>query len=166
MSPLQTSVRLAGPDDADAIAGVLRESFVEYQPLYTPAAFAATVIRPDEVRGRMRDGPLWVGETEGRVVATAGAVVKGYGLYIRGMAVAPRARGFGLGLLLLEAIEAYGRGRSLARLFLSTTPFLSAAIHRYECFGFRRVAEGPLELFGTPLFTMEKPLGTAGARRV
>ena len=159
-------MRLAGRDDADAIASVLRESFVEYQPLYTPAAFAATVILPDEVRARMRDGPLWVGEAEGRVVATAGVVVKGEGLYIRGMAVAPRARGLGLGLLLLEAIEAYGRGLGLVRLFLSTTPFLHAAIHRYERFGFRRIAEGPLDLFGTPLFTMEKPLGTAGARSV
>jgi hypothetical protein len=41
---------------------------------------------------------------------------------------------------------------------LSTTPFLDAAIALYERCGFRRTAGGPLELAGTPLFTMEKRL--------
>jgi ribosomal protein S18 acetylase RimI-like enzyme len=42
------------------------------------------------------------------------------------------------------------------RLFLSTTPFLDRAISLYERFGFQRNEEGLRELFGTPLFTMEK----------
>jgi hypothetical protein len=45
-------------------------------------------------------------------------------------------------------------------LLLSTTPFLSEAIKLYERSGFRRSTEGPRELFGTPLFTMEKQLKT------
>src|SRR5260370_227302 len=43
-------------------------------------------------------------------------------------------------------------------MYLSTTPFLDRAIRLYERFGFQRSDEGPLDLFGTPLFTMTKRL--------
>jgi hypothetical protein len=41
-------------------------------------------------------------------------------------------------------------------MYLSATPFLLRAIQFYENFGFARSAEGPHDLFGTPLFTMVK----------
>jgi hypothetical protein len=41
---------------------------------------------------------------------------------------------------------------------LHTTPFLSRAIRCYERFGFVRSQDPPSNLFGTPLFTMEKQL--------
>jgi hypothetical protein len=41
---------------------------------------------------------------------------------------------------------------------LSTTPFLNSAIRLYENFGFRRNEAEPHDLFGTPMFTMEKIL--------
>ncbi len=41
-------------------------------------------------------------------------------------------------------------------MFLSTTPFLHSAIRLYERFGYRRTDDGMNDLFGTPLFTMEK----------
>ena len=75
------------------------------------------------------------------------------------MAIAPDARGHGLGAQLLELVERFARRHGMTRLFLSTTPFLDDAIRLYERHGFRRTIEGPQTLFGTPLFTMEKPLG-------
>jgi len=39
---------------------------------------------------------------------------------------------------------------------------LSRAIRVYESFGFRRTEDGPQDLFGTPLFTMEKALSGRG----
>jgi len=41
---------------------------------------------------------------------------------------------------------------------LSTTPFLHPAIALYERCGFARTGEGPVDLAGTPLFTMTKAL--------
>jgi len=41
-------------------------------------------------------------------------------------------------------------------MLLSTTPFLDDAIRLYQRFGFERIREGPHDLAGTPLFTMEK----------
>jgi ribosomal protein S18 acetylase RimI-like enzyme len=151
-------IRRAEPDDSAAIAAVLYESFAEYEPLYTPAAFAATTPASDQLLERMQEGPFWVALEGDRIVGTASVVSKSEGLYIRGMAVLPAARGRKTGWLLLEHMEDFAVQEGLKRLFLSTTPFLTQAIRLYERFGFRRIAAGPHDLLGTPLFTMEKTL--------
>jgi ribosomal protein S18 acetylase RimI-like enzyme len=72
------------------------------------------------------------------------------------MAVLTTARKSKIGSKLLEVIEAHAAEQGCKRIFLSTTPFLEAAIRLYEKFGFRRVPGSEHDLFGTPLFTMEK----------
>jgi ribosomal protein S18 acetylase RimI-like enzyme len=153
------SIRMAEPNDVPAIASVLCESFAEYQPFYTPAAFAATTPTADAIRRRLDEGPVWVAYNEGAVVGTVSAVPKGVACYIRSMAALPADRGHGIGGLLLEHIEDFAAAQGLAYLLLSTTPFLTHAIRLYERVGFQRNGEGPHDLFGTPLFTMVKPLG-------
>jgi GNAT superfamily N-acetyltransferase len=66
-----------------------------------------------------------------------------------------------VGRLLLEKIESFASACGYKRLFLSTTTFLGRAIRLYESFGFQRLNDEPHDLFGTPLFTMEKVLGMA-----
>jgi ribosomal protein S18 acetylase RimI-like enzyme len=151
-------VRLAAPGDAAAIASVLYKSFVEYEAFYTREGFATTVSTPNLVQARMDEGPVWVALEKGAVVGTVSAVLKDQGLYIRGMAVDPSARGKGIGLKLLDYAEEFAIESRCSRLFLSTTPFLSRAIRLYEVYGFRPCDAGPDNLFGTPLFTMGKPL--------
>ncbi len=154
-------IRPAAPADASRIASVMRESFVEYESLYTPAGFSATTPTADQVRRRMVEGPVWVASHEGVIVGTVSAVTKGDAVYVRGMAVLPSSRGRKIGEALLKQVEDFASRRGYARLFLSTTPFLSRAIRLYERCGFRRSGEGPHELFGTPLFTMVKSLEPA-----
>jgi GNAT superfamily N-acetyltransferase len=149
-------VRLAAAGDGRAIAALLSESFVEFQPLYTPEGYAATSITPAEVATRIEEGPVWVAVRDGIFVGTVSVISKGESLYIRGMAVLPAARGQRIGELLLGHIEKFAADGTFRRLLLSTTPFLDRAIRLYEHFGFRRTTEGPHELFGTPLLSMEK----------
>lgn len=149
-------VRRAGPDDAPAIADVLGRAFAVFAPRYTPAAFAATIPPADVVRARLAEGPAWVAEVDGAVVGTVAAVARAEGVYVRSMAVLPAVRGRGAGRALLAAVEAFAAERKSHRLFLSTTPFLDAAIALYTRAGFVRCADGPHDLHGTPLFTMEK----------
>ena len=151
-------VREACPSDSADIAWILHESFAGYEPLYTRAAFAVTTPAPDGVLERMKEGPVWVATQDGRFVGTASVVPKESRLYVRGMAVIPAARGRGVGRLLLDRIEAFAAGRRFSSLFLSTAPFLREAIDLYERRGFHRTDEGPFDLLGTPLFTMEKRL--------
>ena len=159
-------IRLAELKDAPAVACLLFDAFAEYRPLYTDGGFTATAISAAEVATRMREGPVWVALCENVVVGTISVVRKGNSLYVRGMAVHPQARGRRIAERLLTQIEDYAATHSLERLFLSTTPFLDRAIRLYEKVGFRRIAEGPHGLLGTPLFTMEKFLTHDNLRKI
>jgi putative acetyltransferase len=152
-------IRTAVPDDAPAIASTLHRAFLEFESLYTPEAFAATISSPGRIRIRLNEGPIWVALQGAVVVGTASASPQGDALYVRGMAVDPAARGSGIGRELMERIEEYALELRFKRLYLSTTPFLIGAIRLYEKCGFVRSEDGPEDLFGTPLFTMEKKLG-------
>ncbi len=152
----EAEIRLACADDAEAIAQVLLHAFVEYKSLYTEKGFIATTPGSSEILVRMKEGSMWVALLRGQVVGTASTVLKSDSVYVRGMAVLPSVRGEGIGDMLLHEIEVYAIKQGARRTFLSTTPFLDRAIRLYERFGFRRTNEGPHDLFGTPLFTMEK----------
>ncbi len=53
-------IRTAVPDDVPAIASTLHRAFLEFEPLYTPEAFAATISSPGRIRIRLSEGPiLW-----------------------------------------------------------------------------------------------------------
>jgi len=151
-------IRTARIDESSAIASLLREAFIAYEPLYTPAAFAVTTPTSVRIRERWSEGPVWVAVQEENLVGTVAAVPKEAGLYIRSMAVLPVARGQGIAMQLLNEIESFAVATQHARLFLRTTPFLTSAIRLYERFGFERKDEGLHDLFETPLFTMVKQL--------
>lgn len=151
-------IRTAVPDDVPAIASTLRRAFLEFESLYTPEAFAATISSIDQIRLRLREGPTWVALQDEAVIGTVSVVPKGDALYVRSMAVDPGARGGGIGRQLMRRVEEYATERGFRRLYLSTTPFLIGAIRLYEKCGFVRSADCPDNLFGTPLFTMEKDL--------
>jgi len=149
-------IRRATAEDTASIASVLEQAFAGYKSLYTHDAYAATTPGIKEVASRLNEGPGWVALHGDQLVGTVSIVLKHERIYIRGMAVLPSARGLGIGYRLLGEIESFARANQCTDLFLSTTPFLSHAIRLYERFGFRRTDEEPHELFGTPLFMMEK----------
>jgi GNAT superfamily N-acetyltransferase len=153
---LDVLVRLAQVDEAEVIASILRQAFIGHEPLYTPAAFVATTPTASQIEARWSEGLVWVAAQNEDVVGTVAAVSKPSGFYVRSMAVLPSARGQGIAGKLLKEIENVALEHRYKRLFLSTTPFLHDAIRLYEKFGFVRTSEGPYELHGTPLFTMEK----------
>jgi putative acetyltransferase len=152
-------IRYAAPADALALALILYESFREYESLYTPEAFAATVLTSDKIRSRItEEGGVWVAQYKDVPVGTVSALPMNDQLYIRSMAVAPSARGCGVGRLLLQQMERSATDEGLTRLTLKTTPFLTRAIRLYEHFGFQCIDDEPDDLFGTPLIVMEKIL--------
>jgi ribosomal protein S18 acetylase RimI-like enzyme len=164
VTPIRTDlrIRIATAEDAPSIASVLEQAFAEYAPLYTPEAYLATTPGINEVAARISQGPVWVALRGEQAVGSGSILLEPQAVYIRGMAVISSARGLGVGYRLLDKIERFAKGHGYTRLFLSTTPFLQRAIRLYESFGFRRTTDGPHDLFGTPLFTMEKIISDIG----
>ncbi len=152
----EIAIRLSTPNEAEHIAAVLCESFAEFEALYTPQGFAATTPTSEQVLSRFKEGPVWVAVLAGEIVGTVSAVLYSDHLYVRGMAVLPMARGKRAGDLLLEEIGRFAAVNNRRCLVLSTTPFLNRAISLYQRHGFRRTSEGLQDLYGTPLFTMQK----------
>lgn len=155
------TIRLAQDDDAETISSLLHESFAEFECLYNPQSFAATAIVSEQVSKRIAEGPVWVTVSDQQVVGTVSVIRREDTLYIRGMAVLPVTRGQRIGERLLMTIGEFATKGRFRRMLLSTTPFLDRAIRLYENFGFQRTNEGPHDLFGTPLFSMEKVLETS-----
>jgi ribosomal protein S18 acetylase RimI-like enzyme len=152
-------IGLALPADAAAISEVLRVAFAEFENDYTPEALAYVTPGVEEVAGRFAEGPMWVAEMNGRVVATVSVVPEPDWLYIRSMAVLPEAQGHGIGGRLLCAVEEYAVNSDIETLFLYTTHFSKDAVRLYERHGFVRGRDTTAEEWcGTPGLEMWKYL--------
>ena len=150
------TIRKANSADAAGVSGALKVAFAEYKSFYTPQGFIATTPEPDSVLQRLKDGPVWVAVLNDEIVGTVSAVMREDAvLYMRGMAVLPDARGLGVGELLFAEVRRYGKRQNCSRILLSTTPFLHRAIKLYTRLGFVRTEDGPRQLYGTPLLSME-----------
>ena len=144
--------------DCPTIAHILLAAFECFRPLYTEGGFSATTPGAETIAQRFDEGPSWLAFANTQAVGTVAAVMRDERLYVRSMAVMPSVRGCGVGSALLQAVEEYAATQTVRSLYLSTTPFLHEAMRLYERFGFQRTEEGPHDLFGTSLFTMEKQL--------
>lgn len=158
MTAVGLTIRLASADDAESVSETLRAAFDALRPQYTERAYAATTPPAEIVRERINEGPVWIASIDGEMIGTVSAVAQGAALYVRSMAVLPRARGHRVGEALLRNVEAFAREHRIERMLLSTTPFLFSAIRLYERYGFQRTPEKVPDLFGTPLVGMEKLL--------
>jgi GNAT superfamily N-acetyltransferase len=157
--PVDVRIRRAGAEDAAAIATILKLAFAEFEIQYTPKGFAATTPDAPQVLQRIDEGPVWIASVAHGILGTASAVARGEeGLYVRGVAVVPSARGQGIAESLMREIERFANSTGYGRLYLTTTPFLHGAIRLYERFGFAHVPDGVEDLFGTPLLLMKKTL--------
>jgi len=152
-------VREAARLDASAVSALLKRAFVEFEALYTPEAFAATVLPEGGVLARLEEGPVWVAERDSLLVGTVGVVCRPESILVRGMAVDPEARGLGIGKILLRVVENFVREHGYERISLYTTEFLARAIRLYQSSGFEFTGES-IHPHGTKLLGMVKIVGS------
>lgn len=152
-------IRAALEKDADEISAILLDSFEEYKPRFSTAAYQATTPDRDEILNRMKEGPAWVAISRGKVVGTISAVPRGSVMLLRDLAVPPAERGRAIGKMLLVHAARYAYHNRYRRLSMQAAPFLTRALREVEQFGFRRIDEGACHFDGTtPVYTMTKPL--------
>jgi ribosomal protein S18 acetylase RimI-like enzyme len=147
----------ANQHDAAAIELLIRESFREPEPAYTPEAFDIATPGQHEIESRIKEWEVWVAVRANVIVGTVSAHSEGSAMHIRSLAVHPSMRGHGIGKLLLERIEDFASANSYRRLLLNTTPFMDRAIRLYQAFGFGFTGTEQ-NWFGTRLRTMTKEL--------
>lgn len=153
----QFFIRDATPLDAAAISKLLSCAFGEFERLYTPDAYAATVLTEPGVLARIHEGSVWVVERESAIIGTGGIVRQSDSVMLRGMAVHPATRGLGVASSLLDKTERAAREDRCRQLALYTTSFLIQAIRLYQVSGFRFTGE-EINPHGTKLLHMVKYL--------
>ena len=150
-------VRFANADDSEDISRILTEAFSVYRRFYTDEAFSCVTPKPDEVKERFEEGPIWIAKVDCESVGTVSVTTEPEGLYVRSMAVLPRAQGRGVGHKLLEAVDEYAVGSGQERIFLYTTYFVPGAKEMYEKHGYEWVRDTTAdEWYGTPGLEMDK----------
>jgi ribosomal protein S18 acetylase RimI-like enzyme len=142
---------------------LLRLAFQEFEPLYTPEAFLATVQPESGILKRMEEGPVWVAEDAEGIIGTVSAVRAESTMMVRGMAVDPRARGLKIGKALLDLTQTFAQEQGLDRMSLYTTGFLLNAIRLYQSSGFAFTGER-VSPHGTELLEMVKILDRGDRR--
>ena len=123
------------------------------------AAYAAHAARiadmpavSEGIAADIEDNYVWVAEQGGRIVGGIILVVRDDHGVLANVAVAPDARGTGLGRRLIDRVETAARGLGLAKLRLSTHPALHENVRLYERLGWRETARSDSKV------TMEKCL--------
>jgi ribosomal protein S18 acetylase RimI-like enzyme len=155
----QLEIRLAGPGDEATVTRLLSEAFEPFRELYTPGGFADTTASADVVRERLATAKVWLAFDGEEAVGTVAALPEPERIYIRSMAVTPRAQGRGVGQRLLDELEADARERGFKCLYLYTTNVLPGAQPLYEKNGFVVTRETPPEEWhDMPGVEMEKIL--------
>jgi GNAT superfamily N-acetyltransferase len=153
------TVRVAGAEDAADISWTLLEAFGEIREHYTDEAFEVVTPYPAEIEQRFAEGPIWVAELDDEIVGTVSMTSEPEGLYVRSMAVSPKAQGQGIGGRLLDAMHAEAAGRGVDRIFLYTLPFQHGALSMYEKYGYKHVRDTTAEeWYGVPGVELEKIL--------
>ena len=85
---------------------------------------------------------FWVADEDGEVKGMVGVQRRSdQEAELRRMSVASTARRQGVGLMLLETVEAFCRDRGHQRIQLTTVTLLTPAIAMYQRFGFRLTGE-------------------------
>jgi len=167
-------VRDARPEERGAVRALTLRAYAEYAAVMAPAAWAGL----DAAVRAALDGD----GGEARIVAERGGELLGsvmlfppaadaYGAaaeragwpVLRLLAVAPEARGRGIGQALVQECVRRARGMGAAELGLHSSESLRAAIRMYERMGFRRAPERDFRPEGAELVMgFRLPLGNAG----
>ena len=148
------------PDDAAAVAALIRTAFAAQSVVTDPLPSALRVTEAD-VAAHLRTGGGAVAEVAGGLAGSALWVEQDGGLYLARLAVAPAWRGRGIAKALVAAAEAAAHAMGLPRIHLSTRLVLLDNRRLFAACGFVETTREAHPGYAEPTFVnMEKTLVT------
>jgi ribosomal protein S18 acetylase RimI-like enzyme len=149
MTTMTFAIRRADPADFDAVRDLTVRAYVEDGHLAADHAYAAVL---GDVATRAAAAELWVAAdgTDGRILGSVTFAAPGSALIqvsgvgegeFRMLAVAPEARGRGVGEALVRWCIARAHELGLTGVAISTQPSMLAAHRIYQRLGFERTPE-------------------------
>jgi ribosomal protein S18 acetylase RimI-like enzyme len=140
-------VRPARPDELEAVGLLTLEAYAADSGMTAEHPYAATLL---DAGARARDAVLLVAEEDGALLGTVTFVRPGTPFAeiggpgeaeVRTLAVAPAARGRGVGRLLSDECVRRARDEGCAAVVLSSASWMAAAHRLYQRMGFVRTPE-------------------------
>lgn len=148
---METLIRQAREDELDAAGEIIRAGYAEYKTQMAPERWERYIANAADVRSRLPEGEVIVAEHDGKLMGTltvyaSGNQSRGEGwpadwVGLRLLAVAPEARGLGIGRALIEWAIAYARSLGASAVGLHTTEMMAIARAMYERMGFQRMSD-------------------------
>ena len=157
-------LRDAREDERETIRALTFASYGEYATRMTPTAWAALEGALSGALAGEDDAERIVAERDGKVVGSVmlfprsadayeGAMQEAHWPEVRLLAVAPEARGAGVGAALLRECIRRARDAGAREIGLHTSGSMQAAIRMYERFGFVRAPDHDFHPDGGELVT-------------
>jgi ribosomal protein S18 acetylase RimI-like enzyme len=160
--PDDIRVRNARPDERAVIGALTERAYHEYATIMNPSAWIG--LSQAVTTALASDGPAeWIvaergGALVGSVMLYPAAEDAYHGLAkraswpeLRLLAVAPEARGLGIGRMLVDECVRRARRAGATALGLHTSESMRAAMHLYERLGFERAPEFDFQPDGAEL---------------
>ena len=156
-------LRALTPDDAEAVAALIRAAFSDLPVQPDPPMSALRVTAADVVAHLQRGGGV-LAELDGELAGSALWAEAAGGLYVSRVAVAPNRRRRGIARALMAAAEQAARDAGLPRLHLQTRLVLADNRRLFAACGFVETAQTAHPGYAAPTsVTMEKRLPPAPA---
>jgi GNAT superfamily N-acetyltransferase len=134
----EVAVRQVRDNDSADLVELIGGCYAEYPGCYLDVREEPWLLEPATAYGRWR-GRLWVGERDGKVVASGGLRPSGPGMAgVHNLYVAGSQRRRGLATRLLELIEAEARARGACWAHLWSDTRFAQAHRLYERLGYVR----------------------------
>jgi predicted N-acetyltransferase YhbS len=172
--PTDVEVRDAGPADREDIRAVVEAAYAQFKTVLPPTVYARYLADLLDLDGHTRHGQLLVAEVDGRIRGSAAFYPNTYSqgmgwprgwAGVRGLAVHPEARGFGIARALLYEAETRARLRGARVFAFHTATFMTEAIALYERLGYCRIPHFDVDVSTRLGFPGSKPIMVIAFRR-
>jgi N-acetylglutamate synthase-like GNAT family acetyltransferase len=141
-------VRVARPNDVEAIHAVVQAAYADYVPLIGRKPAPMTADYPAVIAA----GHTWVAELDGAVVGVLVLEAASDHLLIENIAVAPTVQGLGLGVRLLGVADDEARRLRLPEIRLYTNAAMTENIAFYPRHGYHETHRGGSDGFERVFF--------------